>query len=307
MVKINVFLMTLGIRFINSMTVNRNIVSGIYWVEGIAAWRDAELLSQKLQLPITNVKDGVQLSWNIKKHLELSFNNKLDLDIKSFSIDFLDPKSVRRQQRASTELICKAMGKLSGNPGMIWDLTAGLGRDSTLLVSYGWRVHLFERNPILGVLLEDAIQRIISGIPLISDRMELTQMDAISYKQSLTHVSDDKPYAVYLDPMYAPNFIGKDAKVKKETQILHHIIGNDEGLDDANNKNLFEFALNNAESRVVVKRPLRSPPLAGAIPHSSIMGSSQRFDVYFQNRKVVYNLAVTTNKLENKTGEKSYS
>ena len=38
----------------------------------------------------------------------------------------------------------------------------------------------------------------------------------------------ERPECVYIDPMYPVGVVGRRANVKKETQILHHIIGESE-------------------------------------------------------------------------------
>ena len=37
---------------------------------------------------------------------------------------------------------------------VVWDLTAGLGRDAVVLARAGFRVRMHEREPALGALLE---------------------------------------------------------------------------------------------------------------------------------------------------------
>lgn len=37
---------------------------------------------------------------------------------------------------------------------LLWDLTAGLGTDSFMLASAGWRVKMFERSPVVAALVQ---------------------------------------------------------------------------------------------------------------------------------------------------------
>lgn len=37
---------------------------------------------------------------------------------------------------------------------VLWDLTAGLGTDSFMLASAGWRVRMFERSPVVAALVQ---------------------------------------------------------------------------------------------------------------------------------------------------------
>mmetsp|Transcript_41093 Transcript_41093/g.41978 ORF Transcript_41093/g.41978 Transcript_41093/m.41978 type:complete len:326 (+) Transcript_41093:67-1044(+) len=298
-----------SVRFVRSFSSStQKPVSGIFW-NGISSRDIAEKLSITLQLPLSDSPfKGLQLSWNEKNQLQLiCFDKSIDIGSKPFAIDFLDIKARKRYQSASSELLCRAMGKKELNPthnligvsnsvtslstnqnhsNLIWDLTAGLGRDAMLLVSSGWTVHMFERNPILYELLSDAVIRFKTATPERADSIHLSYTNELS-KSLLADISSltsslNPPYGVYIDPMYSPKFVGKKSKVKKDTQVLHHILGVDEGLDEENNISLFNVAKAVARNRVVIKRPLSSPPLAGAVPHHSLKGSSQRFDVYFR-------------------------
>jgi hypothetical protein len=76
--------------------------------------------------------------------------------------------------------------------------------------------------------------------------------------------------------------------VKKKTQILHRLIGHEEGEDYVNNKQLFLNAMNIATSRIVVKRPLKAKALLDIAPHAVVEGSTQRFDIYFKNRPIKF-------------------
>jgi Putative SAM-dependent methyltransferase len=59
---------------------------------------------------------------------------------KPFCIDFSSVAMQRRGAAADSELLVKAMGKSPRRETLLWDLTAGLGRDSFLLASAGFRV-----------------------------------------------------------------------------------------------------------------------------------------------------------------------
>jgi 16S rRNA (guanine1516-N2)-methyltransferase len=87
--------------------------------------------------------------------------------------------------------------------------------------------------------------------------------------------------------MYAEESVGKKAAVKKETQILHRVLGLEEGNNEENNTNLMTSAVQLANQRVVVKRALNAKALSNLRPHHQILGKTQRFDVYLKNQKIV--------------------
>lgn len=173
--------------------------------------------------------------------------------------------------------IAKAVGlnKPHFKPQVL-DLTAGLGQDGFVLASLGASVTLLERHPVIHALLESGLEQARNKLDdaqlqTIVTRMALINADAKEYLNSHTEV----PAAdiIYLDPMFPPR--EKSAKVKKEMQLFHQLIGEDTAADD-----LLALALVKAKYRVVVKRPAYAPPLSGEEPNYAIKGKSTRFDIY---------------------------
>ena len=207
-----------------------------------------------------------------------------------FYIDFLDGDIKYRSSAThlNNELVVKACGGIKAikNNNCIWDLTAGLGRDSFILASAGFNVMLFEKNLIIHGLLKDAIRRLESNENnIVSERLKL--YDTINSCDILNNINMDlKPDIIYLDPMYESGDVGKKSKVKKETQILHRILGKEENSIDheSNNKQLLDTARNLAKSKIVVKRPYNAKYLAQSKPHNSITAGKTRFDIYYQNQ-----------------------
>jgi len=249
-------------------------------------------IHQKLSLPVireivdTSLPPGIYLNWSDKEHLELVFVGISSEKLNPYSIDFTSSENIRRRRQSKSELLIRALGKLPDG-GKVWDLTAGLGRDSLIMVSSGWHVEMFERNGVLAVLLDDAIRRFHHSEPDIGRRLKCHHVDIKADMDIKTIVRSAAlstelllPNVVYLDPMYSNGFIGKKAKVKKDTQILHFLNGKMQGMEESNNVALFQFARAAAQRRVVVKRPLNAPPLCDVEPDSRVTGSSQRFDIY---------------------------
>lgn len=161
-------------------------------------------------------------------------------------------------------------------------MTCLLGRDSLLLACAGHNVVMVERNEVLQLLLADALARLCISNPALASRLSLVRGDARHQHTLATATSPAS--VVYLDPMYPANEVGRRASVKKDTQVLHSLLGDSEGVDEDNNRLLFERALESAAEKVVVKRPLNAQNLASAIPHSSVKGARCiciSFDVQF--------------------------
>lgn len=171
-----------------------------------------------------------------------------------------------------SEAIAKAIGIKKDYYPQIVDATAGLGRDAFILASLGCQITLFERHPVVGVLLEDGLRR-AGGDPIIGSwirrRMQLVAASSFVATRMLT----TKPDVIYLDPMFPHR--QKSALVKKEMHLFQLLVGNDE---DSNA--LLAMALSLAKKRVVVKRPAYADFLNGDRPDFSMKMKNHRFDIY---------------------------
>jgi 16S rRNA (guanine1516-N2)-methyltransferase len=186
----------------------------------------------------------------------------------------------RRQQGSFAEansLFAKAIGWQQRKNMNVLDTTAGMGQDAFVLAQLGCHVTLLERNYIVKVLLADGLRRASEfareqDAPLfdVLQRMHLRKENSIDYL-----LNDESPRSdvIYLDPMFPER--SKSAKVKKNMQIFHRVVGTD---DDS--AQLLELALTKAIYRVVVKRALRAPLLGDKTPAVQFKGKSVRFDVY---------------------------
>ena len=184
-----------------------------------------------------------------------------------------------KQGALQRELLVKA-AKLKGvaEPVAI-DATAGLGEDSFLLAAAGFRVHLYECNPVIATLLRDALDR-AHGNPVlapIAARMEAKEGDSL---QALVDVAalSESPDLVYLDPMFPGRT--KSAAVKKKFQLLHHL-----ERPCADERAMLEAALKANPRKIVIKRPVKGPYLASVKPSHSIAGKAVRYDVLVPLRK----------------------
>ena len=103
--------------------------------------------------------------------------------------DFREMLPRLKPGRLPRELLVRAAKtkQASGDPPRAVDATAGLGEDALLLAAAGFRVTLFERNPVIAALLADALQRAASDPQLggVVARMELASQDSIAALEAL--------------------------------------------------------------------------------------------------------------------------
>lgn len=189
-------------------------------------------------------------------------------------VDFLEGAVAHRRQHGggSGQLIAKAVGIQSGVRPVVLDATAGMGRDAFVLAQLGCRVTLIERQPLIGALLADGLERarLDPEVGPIIQRMDLRLGNAIDLIESW---SDEAPQVIYLDPMFPHR--DKSALVKKEMRVFRPLVGDD---DDA--AQLLQAALELATHRVVIKRPRKAPSVGGKLPGYALEGKSCRYDIY---------------------------
>lgn len=186
--------------------------------------------------------------------------------------DFADMLPRVRAGALARELLVRAakVKAPTGTVPLAVDATAGLGEDSFLLAAADFEVLLFERDPVIAALLADALERArrASATAEIAARMTLVGSDST---EGLCHL-DRTPDVVYLDPMFPER--RKSAAVRKKFQLLHHL---EHPCDDA--AALMEAALASHPKKIVVKRPVKGPHLAGVKPSYSLAGKAVRYDV----------------------------
>lgn len=196
---------------------------------------------------------------------------------------YVDFSQQWRKRHRGKELLLKAIGGRREGLRVI-DATAGLGRDSFLLATYGASVELCERHPVVAALLTDGLKRAVQDPDVAGfvQHMTLHEGSAIERLSRCLGSADQAPDVVYVDPMFPDS--GKSALVKKEMRLFHHLVGKDDD-DDA----LLAAALAVARHRVVVKRPPKAPIIDGPAlsalgargrPQFAVTGKAVRFDVY---------------------------
>jgi 16S rRNA (guanine1516-N2)-methyltransferase len=188
-------------------------------------------------------------------------------------IDFLSKKMRYRRLHAGlrNELLARAIGLRPVDCPRIVDATAGLGRDSFILASIGFRVMMLERSSVIHRFLTEALLRAKEELPEIIKRMDLIHVDAIDWLQNLP--IDERPDVIYIDPMFPKR--KKSASVKKEMVEMQELLGK-----DSDHATLFQMAVACAKYRVVVKRPRLAPKISERAANFSLNGKSSRFDIY---------------------------
>lgn len=217
--------------------------------------------------------DGETLKW-------------VDLEAGNLEVDFLSAKLKWRYERINRaqEPLLRALDWHSETPQTLFDLTAGLGRDSLMLLHAGFTVTMFERDPVLQVLLGEAVKRFQAEKPIEANRLTFIAEDAGAYLTRLIakNVNGDLnseaavPDLIYMDPMYPER--EKSALVKKELRIIRNRVG-----ADHDSEILLEKALQTGAKRVVVKRPSHAPFVGDKPPHHSVESPNTRFDVYMNH------------------------
>ncbi|TBU86552.1 class I SAM-dependent methyltransferase [Phytopseudomonas dryadis] len=189
-------------------------------------------------------------------------------------VDFVEGAVAHRRLfgGGSGQMIAKAVGVQPGVRPHVLDATAGLGRDAFVLASLGCEVDLIERQPLIGALLEEGLQRAAGDaqVGAIVARMRLKLGNAIAL---MADWQGDAPQVIYLDPMFPHR--DKSALVKKEMRLFRPFVG-----DDPDAPALLAAALALASHRVVVKRPRKAPIIEGARPGYALEGKSSRYDIY---------------------------
>ncbi|WP_051640754.1 class I SAM-dependent methyltransferase [Thiomicrorhabdus sp. Milos-T2] len=197
-------------------------------------------------------------------------------------VDFLAGKKAHRRQfgGGKGQPLVRAMGQLEHELPSILDATAGMGGDSYVLASLGFKVCMVERSPVVAALINDALERAQSIKPELDPELQqsIENLSLIN-ADSTTYLLKNQPVVdtIYMDPMYPEK--KKKAAAKKEMQALQQLVG-----PDTDSENLLEAALKTAKFRVVVKRPKGADPVFCPLnkikPTSQISSPNTRYDIY---------------------------
>lgn len=168
-------------------------------------------------------------------------------------------------------LVRAAKIKDTDHPLTAVDATAGLGEDSFLLAAAGFHVKMYEHNPVIFELLQDAHCRglALPELAPILERMELFHGNSVDAMAQL----ETSPDVILLDPMFPER--QKSALVKKKLQMIQKL-----EFPCVEEKELLLTAMGANPRKLVIKRPPKGPYLADIKPDYSITGKAVRFDCF---------------------------
>lgn len=239
------------------------------------------LLAEQLQIPLLAMDDDESIFHYLLRYSEhgLAVQQTGAKAPGPVLVDFTAGVAEHRRKRGGGELIVKAVAGLKNNRPSVLDATAGLGRDSFVLASWGYAVTLCERSPLVAALLADGLSRARQSadqnndeeLRAVVDRMQLVTIDSCEYLRQ--QGQENPPDVVVIDPMFPES--KKSALVKKEMRTFHHLVG-----ADVDSEALLALAIATAKHRVVVKRPKKAQVLAGKKPNFTVEGKAIRFDIY---------------------------
>ncbi len=240
----------------------------VYMAAGADPQR-AAALAEKLNLPLTeDAEEAEQAGLLLRLDGEgLSLcDGKLQL-----RGDFTQLLPRLKQGRLQQEMLVKA-ARIRGieHPTAV-DATAGLGEDALLLAAAGFSVRLYEYDPVIAALLADTLRRAAEHPALaeIVGRMQLFEEDSL---QALPQLAE-APDVVLLDPMFPER--QKSALIKKKFQLLQQL-----ERPCAEEEDLLAAAVAANPRKIVIKRPVKGPYLAGKKPSHSIAGKAVRYDCF---------------------------
>ena len=174
---------------------------------------------------------------------------------------------VIRENRMSSKFVA-CIGK-GGQRDMAESFARRTG--TTLLDKPGEELTLYEQNPVVAVLLKDALRRAKKHPKLkdIAARMQLVEGNSIDELKSRVDDID----LIYLDPMFPGR--QKSGLINKKLQLIQKL-----EPPCSDEVKLFEAAIQAKPSKIIVKRPLKSPFLAGKNPTYELKGKAIRYDCY---------------------------
>ena len=217
----------------------------------------------EVDLVLNHTSAGIELTWNKENQKPLSFHIDIHKVIKQLRT-FPAPKQGAFNQ---------ALGKKTRS---VIDATGGWGGDTLLMCIQGYQVTIIERNPVMALLLEDAMARLSrTGWAHDNDVFipKVINQNAIDYFKASNDLNVD---CVYLDPMFPPKK-KKSAAVNKQMQLLQWLVGADHDASQ-----LLASVATCGAKRAAVKRPDYAKPLY-AKPSTQFSSKLVHYDVYLFN------------------------
>lgn len=214
-------------------------------------WVYLQQIPSELNLNFELQGQRIMLQNTVGKPIYIDIDKKLQ-----YHKNFFYKNSVYKQPLA------RAIGiKKNGTPSIVLDATAGLMGDTLLIHSLGVKIEAMERNPLVSLLIVNALKNCESGIEIPF------------YFQSALDLEQAYP-VIFFDPMYGEK--NTKASPKKEMQVFRNLVGEDiDRITVA--KHLRQYC-----ERLVVKRSVKASPLLEN-PNMSFGSKSTCYDVYLSD------------------------
>ncbi len=169
-------------------------------------------------------------------------------------VDWAEETLLKRfAQTSAKEIFIQAITNKKRSSTVLYDMTAGMGKDCFIASKFFERVVLIERNPIVHLLLQDGLRRALKHdkAARFARKISLHCMDADVALHSIQQTTLDFPWpdVIYFDFM----FDNKKSQSTKSMEMLREL---ESMYGDANIKNgeLISRALNlNPAPKVVLK------------------------------------------------------
>nr|MBV6631355.1 class I SAM-dependent methyltransferase [Oceanococcus sp. HetDA_MAG_MS8] len=204
--------------------------------------------------------------WILTRDIEGRLNLKDDRQPRQrpLIIDFHSDDIRRRISGGRKDLLARALGYKKA-PWQVLDLTGGLGRDAATCAGLGMQVTVFERNPVLAMLLQEAIQRAPEAMA-----------HNLCWGGHQAAPDDWRgAQAVMYDPMYPGSGNHKGAAPGLQTQQLRALVGHDEDVEHT-----FASLRAHPPKRLAIKRPPRGQRVQLGEPSLSMRGGRVHWDIY---------------------------
>lgn len=254
-------------------------------------------LAKRLELPLVRHPGDLSSVWLIYQEGVLKLRARTSPPTGPVGVDFLSGKSRHRRLFGNHkgQLLAQAIGyKKVGLK--VFDATLGLGQDAFAMACLGCQVLGMEQSAVLLALVEDAWARAKDQLNPeggFKGNLKFLKGNSLEYLTQMAgkEKQTERPEVVYLDPMFRD--LKKKALPPKEMQVLQVVLATQKQNEQSQEEgDLLEQAKSVALRRIVVKRPLRAPALAGQTPHHSLKGKSIRYDIYLPSnaseRKLIY-------------------
>ncbi|MFT5549117.1 MAG: 16S rRNA (guanine1516-N2)-methyltransferase [Candidatus Azotimanducaceae bacterium] len=209
---------------------------------------------------------------NLRYQIDLGDNGVL-IQGEQFNINhsFLDQHFLTRLLQPNQSLL-KACSNKQRSIKTVLDLTGGWGMDSVMIAHGGRSVTMLEQNRLIYAITAHSLKCAKAHSRLTQTIDRIITLNITGRDFLVQHEGSGEFDCIYLDPMFSNH--KSSAKPSKEMQLLQQMTSN------VDIELTFSLALKQANNRVVMKRPLKSPPFCDRQPDIVYREKTIRFDVY---------------------------